>query len=184
MHGYWLRFARGPSNWISRIEAEFRRRGKRVRKTISSAWLSLISTLATDWWKILIEISPFFLRGCLRRVATILCGRNNILSSRRRRKSESRPGRQAEEKTERRATQKGKTSLPFLPFSSSLTIYPFGTTVHPPTFSRAIPSILVCIHRITAPCLILRHCFLFISLYFLFFFSSCFRLGFPIIRKN
>lgn len=108
-YGYWLICSR---SFKLSFEDRSRISGKRVRKTISSAWLSLISTLTTGWWKILNERYPLFSFTAVSVASLLYCGRNNILSSRRRRKSESRPGRQAEEKTERRATQNGKTSLP------------------------------------------------------------------------
>lgn len=73
---------------------------------------------------------------------------NNILSSRRRRKSKSRP-RDRRKKRPNWSSRK-ETS----PFSSSLTIYPFGTTAHPPTLSR---NLFYSRSSTTSP----RHCALF-----------------------
>lgn len=139
------------------LETRFSRpsREERMRKTISSAWLSLISTLAASWWKILIERSPFSFAAVSVANGTISFLRDDVENRKVGRETGGRKDRTRSHRKERR--------LPLLPFSSSLTIYPFGTTAHPPTFYRAIPPILVCIHRITAPCLIPRHCFLFIS---------------------
>lgn len=158
-------------------------------KTISSASLSLISTLAqrADEKFSLRDPSPLFPsrlsppRRYYTTGGTISFLRDDVEN---RKVGWETGGRKGRTKSHR----KGRRPTPLLPFSSSLTIYPFGTTA-PPSSAYALPrnsfySRFYPQHH-SSVYLILRHCFLFISLYSLFSFSfSYFQLEFPIIRQK
>lgn len=74
--------------------------------------------------------SPFFLGGCLGRVSTA----GGTISFLRDDVENRKVGRETGGRKDRTRSHRKERRLPLLPFSSSLTIYPFGTTAHPPTF--------------------------------------------------